>query len=467
MVTTIKITGDGVFIQSNGSSGAGGAGARGRHAANGVQGSTAIGDAALPNGARNGRHQNGSLDVVDSVAGGGGGTLTVTPSSTPEPLAGDTNNNHKGYRNFNHFHRRYQSDEGPGFIGETTELKNGGSAEGVGVGGPTMPVAGGGGESDDASGGDANRKRDKFTISFLNTHRSQNSVAGSGGSHGKSMLNHKFIVYNSKKPKTSTMLHQQYYRQNGGGGGGGSPLPSPPYQSHYQQYLYNRLRPSLSTSVLTSPSLINGTASASSSGGGGGVPTTAHHSSVLSRMEQTSQQREHEQQQLYQNGLFHQQHRALLGTPPAAVPGWAKSTSCLVTSSTSAITTAYRASPLLTLSASRNSQSRHSPQPIVASTNPGEVGSSPMSSISSASSSFSSSSNSLPSSSPPGSGPGSSSNSPPPPEEVPVAPPTKVVSPSSTFATTATTTTTDASPSPSTSTSPTSPSAPSTANLGQ
>ncbi|XP_050085566.1 uncharacterized protein LOC126571251 [Anopheles aquasalis] len=463
MVTTIKITGDGVFIQSNGSSGPGGtAGARGRLQAangNGVPGSTAIGDAALPNGARNGRHQNGgSHDVVDSGSGGaavgrrGSGTLAVTPRSTPEPMAGDTNNNHKGYRNFNHFHRRYQSDEGPGFIGETELHKNGGSAEGPGLEeSPTMVAAtSGSGESDDASGADSNRKRDKFTISFLNTHRSQNLPLA--GSHGKSMLNHKFIVYNSKKPKTSTMLHQQYYRENGGGGG--SPLPSPPYQSHYQQYLYNRLRPSLSTSVLTSPSLINGTAGAGSSssttGNGGGVPPGLHQPGVLSRIEQ----REREQQQLYQNGLFHQQHRALLGTPPAAVPGWAKSTSCLVTSSsnssTTAAITAYRASPLLTQlspQASQPSLSRNNPMGEV-------VGPSPMSSISSASSSFSSSSNSLPSSSPPGSGPGSSSNSPPPPEEVaPVASPTVVSPPPSTSATTA-----------SPATSPTT-SAPSTVNL--
>ncbi|EGK97350.1 AGAP003986-PB [Anopheles gambiae str. PEST] len=339
MVTTIKITGDGVFIQSNGGVGAGGAGGSARLQQQERQelltgentlGSTALGEANLPSA--EGTVRNGSLDLVDSGAGGN-----------------DTNNNHKGYRNFNH--RRYQSDEGPGFIG----MRNGKPperADGASPGSSEVVS----GESDDTLGEpDPSRKRDKFTISFLNTHRSSGGgLLPNGG--GKSMLNHKFIVYNSKKPKTSSVLHQQYYQQsiaaaaaNGELGSSGSGSPPLPYPSHYQQYLYNRLRPSLSTSVLSSPSLITAAA----------IPSCSPPD--RDRLEQQQQQ----QHQLYQNSLFHQQHRSLLGTPPAAVPGWAKSTSCLVSSSAAAASS-YRtvtASPLLLLPAQ---PARSAPQPYPA-----------------------------------------------------------------------------------------------------
>uniref|UniRef100_A0A182YIF4 Uncharacterized protein n=1 Tax=Anopheles stephensi TaxID=30069 RepID=A0A182YIF4_ANOST len=296
MVTTIKITGDGVFIQSNG--GVGGAGGPRLQQQQQQQqllttadtlGSTAIGEANLPPVDGTVHTSNGSLDTVDSVG------------------ISDTNNNHKGYRNFNH--RRYQSDEGPGFFG----VRNGKSERAANGGSSGSSIEMASGESDDTIGDpDSSRKRDKFTISFLNTHRSSGGGLQNGG-HAKSMLNHKFIVYNSKKPKTSSVLHQQYYQQSmaaaadlGNGSGGSSPLPMP-YQSHYQQYLYNRLRPSLSTSVLSSPSLISGTAAA------------IGNSSPLGRSAERDQIEQ--QHQLYQNSLFHQQHRALLGTPPAAVPG--------------------------------------------------------------------------------------------------------------------------------------------------
>uniref|UniRef100_A0A182VXN7 Uncharacterized protein n=1 Tax=Anopheles minimus TaxID=112268 RepID=A0A182VXN7_9DIPT len=247
MVTTIKITGDGVFIQSNGGVGGAGGGTRLQQQQQqqlltaDALGSTALGEANLPPSNGPVHNSNGSLDTVDSAGGN------------------DTNNNHKGYRNFNH--RRYQSDEGPGFIG----VRNG-KPERAGDGSSgSSEIASG--ESDDTIGDpDPTRKRDKFTISFLNTHRSSGGSLQNGG-HGKSMLNHKFIVYNSKKPKTSSVLHQQYYQQSIaaagdlGNGSGSPPLPMP-YQSHYQQYLYNRLRPSLSTSVLSSPSLISGTVAA-------------------------------------------------------------------------------------------------------------------------------------------------------------------------------------------------------------
>uniref|UniRef100_A0A182SDN9 Uncharacterized protein n=1 Tax=Anopheles maculatus TaxID=74869 RepID=A0A182SDN9_9DIPT len=297
MVTTIKITGDGVFIQSNGGVGAGGGGPRLQQQQNQLLttadtlGSTAIGEANLPPVDGTVHNSNGSLDTVDSAG------------------ISDTNNNHKGYRNFNH--RRYQSDEGPGFIG----VRNGkpDRAGGSGGGSSSSSIEMASGESDDTIGDpDPSRKRDKFTISFLNTHRSSGGGLQNGG-HGKSMLNHKFIVYNSKKPKTSSVLHQQYYQQSlaaagdlGNGSSSGSPPLPMPYQSHYQQYLYNRLRPSLSTSVLSSPSLISGTTAALGT------------SSLLGRSEERDQLEQ--QHQLYQNSLFHQQHRSLLGTPPAAVP---------------------------------------------------------------------------------------------------------------------------------------------------
>ncbi|XP_050068211.1 mucin-5AC [Anopheles maculipalpis] len=382
MVTTIKITGDGVFIQSNGGVGGGAGGPRLQQqqllATADTLGSTAIGEANLPPTNGTVHSSNGSLDTVDSAG------------------ISDTNNNHKGYRNFNH--RRYQSDEGPGFIG----VRNGKSerADGGGSSGSSIEMASG--ESDDTIGDpDPSRKRDKFTISFLNTHRSSGGGLQNGG-HGKSMLNHKFIVYNSKKPKTSSVLHQQYYQQSlaaagelGNGSSSGSPPLPMQYQSHYQQYLYNRLRPSLSTSVLSSPSLISGTTAALGA------------SSPLGRSVDRDRDRLEQQHQLYQNSLFHQQHRSLLGTPPAAVPGWAKSTSCLVTDSVVAATSSYRtvtASPLLLLPAQ---PTRSPPQPHATSPRPVPISSS-ISSLSSSPSSFSASS-------PPTSGASSSANTPPPP----------------------------------------------------
>uniref|UniRef100_A0A182LVB3 Uncharacterized protein n=1 Tax=Anopheles culicifacies TaxID=139723 RepID=A0A182LVB3_9DIPT len=394
MVTTIKITGDGVFIQSNGGVGGAGGGARlqqQQQLTADALGSTALGEANLPPADGPVHNRNGSLDTADN----GGGN--------------DTNNNHKGYRNFNH--RRYQSDEGPGFIG----TRNGkADRNGDGSAGSSEIASG---ESDDTIGDpDTTRKRDKFTISFLNTHRSSSLQ---NGGHGKSMLNHKFIVYNSKKPKTSSVLHQQYYQQSiaaaaGGdfGNGSGSPPLPMPYQSHYQQYLYNRLRPSLSTSVLSSPSLINGTA--------------AELATPLGRAaDQQDREQMEQQHQLYQNSLFHQQHRALLGTPPAAIPGWAKSTSCLVTDSV-ATTSSYRtvtASPLLLLPAQPAGSLPQTPRPVPTSSS--------LSSLSSSPSSFSAGS-------PPSSGANSSSNTPPPPASSEVTtPPNAAVLPSSTATTTA------------------------------
>ncbi|XP_052870441.1 putative uncharacterized protein DDB_G0277255 [Anopheles cruzii] len=427
MVTTIKITGDGVFIQSVNGAGpggggpAGGGGGRGRRLAgggNGVVGSAAIGEAALPvpdsdrNGHQRNGHNGGSLDVVD-------GTTTVGPPQSPSPSPllplNDTNNNQKGYRNFNH--RRYQSDEGPGFIKpDQAVLKNGGDRGSPAATGSSASDVGG--ESDGAIIGpaDPGRKRDKFTISFLNTHRSGQTTAGGGG---KGMLNHKFIVYNSKKPKTSSVLHQQYYQQQQHQQTAGGSV------SHYQQYLYNRLRPSLSTSVLTSPSLLTGTGPIQTNGRTDQHPQPPPYQLIPQR----------DPQQLYQNGLFHQQHRALLGTaPPAAIPGWTKSTSCLVTSSTS--NSSYRASPLLLLSPSDSSP-------------PSGLGPASSSISSPISSPFSSSSSS--SASPPvSSGPSSSSNSPPPT----VTPPPPA-------------TTTCAPTTPTTTTSSGAPPSSSTANLGQ
>nr|XP_040218850.2 DNA N6-methyl adenine demethylase [Anopheles coluzzii]XP_049461987.1 DNA N6-methyl adenine demethylase [Anopheles coluzzii] len=415
MVTTIKITGDGVFIQSNGGVGTGGAGGSARLQQQERQelltgentlGSTALGEANLPSA--EGTVRNGSLDLVDSGTGGN-----------------DTNNNHKGYRNFNH--RRYQSDEGPGFIG----MRNGKPperADGASPGSSEVVS----GESDDTLGEpDPSRKRDKFTISFLNTHRSSGGgLLPNGG--GKSMLNHKFIVYNSKKPKTSSVLHQQYYQQsiaaasaNGELGSSGSGSPPLPYPSHYQQYLYNRLRPSLSTSVLSSPSLITAAA----------IPSCSPPD--RDRLEQQ------QQHQLYQNSLFHQQHRSLLGTPPAAVPGWAKSTSCLVSSSAAAASS-YRtvtASPLLLLPA-QPARSAPQPYPSAGGTAPRPVP------ASSSNSSLSSSPSSFSAGSPPSSGANSSSNTPPPP----VVP--SEVTATSANAVTASSTTTCSSPTTPTTTSP-------------
>uniref|UniRef100_A0A182N6G5 Uncharacterized protein n=1 Tax=Anopheles dirus TaxID=7168 RepID=A0A182N6G5_9DIPT len=450
MVTTIKITGDGVFIQSNGGVGGGVGGSRHQHQQHQLTAAALGEEATLPTPG------GGSLvDTVDSSAGGAG--------------VNDTNNNHKGYRNFNH--RRYQSDEGPGLTG----AKNGVAASGS----SSEMIASG--ESDDTIGGDvvdASRKRDKFTISFLNTHRNSGGLPNGGG-HGKSMLNHKFIVYNSKKPKTSSVLHQQYYQQSvaadGGSGSGSPPLPLP-YQSHYQQYLYNRLRPSLSTSVLSSPSLMNGTAG---TGAGiatpslGGRPADLQRDRDLLLQEQEQQQQQQKQQHLYQNGLFHQQHRALLGTPPAAVPGWAKSTSCLVSASNSTTTAStysrtVTASPLL-LFPSQPASSNTTPRPVPSPT-----------STSSLSSPFSSSPSSSAAGSPPASGANSSSNSPPPPPvstDAPSSPSTPCSTappqPSGSSATPTSSSPASKSPSPTVTAAPSTPTSspppppPSSSNLGQ
>uniref|UniRef100_A0A1Y9HF07 Tyrosine-protein kinase n=2 Tax=Anopheles funestus TaxID=62324 RepID=A0A1Y9HF07_ANOFN len=412
MVTTIKITGDGVFIQSNGGVGGGGGGVGGPRLQQQQQqqlltgdtlGSTAIGEPDLPPSDGPVHSSNGSLDTVDNAG------------------SNDTNNNHKAYRNFNH--RRYQSDEGPGFIG----VRNG-KSDRAGGGSPSGSSELASGESDDTIGDpDPTRKRDKFTISFLNTHRSSGGGLQNGG-HGKSMLNHKFIVYNSKKPKTSSVLHQQYYQQSIaaagdlGNGSGSPPLPMP-YQSHYQQYLYNRLRPSLSTSVLSSPSLISGTAAAL-----GTTPLPLGRADQNELLHGGRDQME-QQHQLYQNSLFHQQHRALLGTPPAAIPGWAKSTSCLVTDSVAA-TSSYRtvtASPLLLLPAQPVGSL---PKPQAPATSPRPVPtSSSVSSLSSSPSSFSAGS-------PPSSGASSSANTPPPPvSSEAITPSNAGVTPSSTATT--------------------------------
>ncbi|XP_053690959.1 tyrosine-protein kinase Fer [Sabethes cyaneus] len=87
---------------------------------------------------------------------------------------------------------------------------------------------------------------DQFTISFLNTR----------GQNGKSLLNQKFIVYNSKKPKASTIL------QNG------------LHPSQYRQFLNGRLKPAFSTSVLSSPSLIAGTGTTGAGTSGGRLSAT-------------------------------------------------------------------------------------------------------------------------------------------------------------------------------------------------
>ncbi|KFB45407.1 hypothetical protein ZHAS_00013337 [Anopheles sinensis] len=453
MVTTIKITGDGVFIQSNSfNGGIGGPGGGGRlqqqqqqqQLTEAALGSPALGEPALPGSARNG---NGSLDTVDSAG--------VSAAS----LLSDTNNNHKGYRNFNH--RRYQSDEGPGFIG--VGLKNGLPEEGSSDC-TEVPV---GAEADDTIGPDSGRKRDKFTISFLNTHRSP----GGSPHGGKSLLNHKFIVYNSKKPKTSSVLHQQFYQQQAdtGSSRGGSPPSPSPYQSHYQQYLYNRLRPSLSTSVLSSPSLLGGTV------GAGPNLSRADQQHLLQQQQQHQQvQRDRDQQHLYQNSLFHQQHRALLGTPPAAVPGWAKSTSCLVTSSSagsSAYNRSITGSPLLLLTQSSRSTP---PQPTSIGTNSAPGIGPNSSSISSLSSPSTSSGSSAGGSSTPASGASSSSNSPPPPEDrasptSPTPPTNGAAVPTSSSSTSPARQVSPLTPAaPSTPTqSPPSPTSPAPANLGQ
>lgn len=145
---------------------------------------------------------------------------------------------------------------------------------------------------------------DQFTISFLNTRTG-------GHQNGKSFLNQKFIVYNSKKPKPSTILYQN----------GGYHHPS-----QYRQFLNGRLKPAFSTSVLSSPSLISAAVPAAGSGTASGRPAAA--------------------------------------TPPPNLLLFAKSTSWTTTAASPA-----PSSPVSSLSPSSSGRASDSPTPPVSSSN--------------------------------------------------------------------------------------------------
>lgn len=221
MVTTIKITCDGVFIQSNS-----------YLAAANRQRSSPASSSSSPGvgpGSDQGSSSGGEADQEDQMSGfnGGGG-----PTKGDDQRDGNNNRDYGDPRSANNSfqkiaRRRYQSEEVLSRYQKISEGSDGSSSSDMvdTVGRPIYYNSGA--ESDD-----------QFTISFLNTPRGQS---------GKSLLNQKFIVYNSKKPKPSIVLQQS---------GGYHP-------SQYRQFLNGRLKPAFSTSVLTSPSLINAAASGS------------------------------------------------------------------------------------------------------------------------------------------------------------------------------------------------------------
>ncbi|KAL1373814.1 hypothetical protein pipiens_018433 [Culex pipiens pipiens] len=210
MVTTIKITCDGVFIQSN------------SYLANRQRSSAASSPASSSSspgvgpGSDQGSSSGGEADQEDQMSGfngGGGPTKGDQRDGNNNRDYGDPRSTNNSFQKI--ARRRYQSEEVLSRYQKISEGSDGSSSSDM--------VA----ESDD-----------QFTISFLNTPRGQS---------GKSLLNQKFIVYNSKKPKPSIVLQQS---------GGYHP-------SQYRQFLNGRLKPAFSTSVLTSPSLINAAASGS------------------------------------------------------------------------------------------------------------------------------------------------------------------------------------------------------------
>lgn len=252
MVTTIKITCDGVFIQSNSYLANGGVGGHihsrqqstssepGGHSSSGSNssslsrgrgfggpGSDHGSTSSSGGGGSGGEHEdhqmnrgfiNGGKDRVDRDGNNNRGL-------DPRAVLSDSNNNFQKIAR-----RRYQSEEVLSRL-----QKFSGSSDGS--------------DTVDATGSvyynSSAESDDQFTISFLNT-RAQN---------GKSLLNQKFIVYNSKKPKPSSILTQSGYH----------------HPSQYRQFLNGRLKPAFSTSVLTSPSLI----AASAPGGSPDRPATA------------------------------------------------------------------------------------------------------------------------------------------------------------------------------------------------
>lgn len=247
MVTTIKITCDGVFIQSN-SYLANGGGLHHQHSRQQSSSSEPGGHSSGSNSSslsRGGFGGPGSDNGSTTSSSGGGGEHEDHQMNRgfthvgkvvdrdgnnnrgldPRAVLSDSNNNFQKIAR-----RRYQSEE----VLTRLQKFSGGSD-----GSDTVDAAGGpiyynsGTESDD-----------QFTISFLNTR---------GHNNGKSLLNQKFIVYNSKKPKPSSLLVQNGY-----------------HPSQYRQFLNGRLKPAYSTSVLTSPTLIAASASGSS-----GRPATA------------------------------------------------------------------------------------------------------------------------------------------------------------------------------------------------
>ncbi|XP_058824972.1 uncharacterized protein LOC131685336 isoform X2 [Topomyia yanbarensis] len=237
MVTTIKITCDGVFIQSN---------------------------SYLTNGNHHHHHHHhtrqqsapvpvqGSQHLLrvggpDSDQGSAGSSSDKEdPQMSRFNFTGigtdrDGNNNRDfdppkvypgvGSNNFQKIRRRYQSEEVLPRYQKINENSDG--SDTVDAAGPNYYTSSGA------------KSDDQFTISFLNTR----------GQNGKSLLNQKFIVYNSKKPKASPIL------QNG-----------VIHPSQYRQFLNGRLKPAFSTSVLTSPSLI---ATVDGTGSSTGRPSTA------------------------------------------------------------------------------------------------------------------------------------------------------------------------------------------------
>lgn len=227
MVTTIKITCDGVFIQSNSYLAAANRSQR-SSAASSPASTTA--SSSLPGvgpGSDQGSSSGGEADQEDQMSGfNGSGVPTKGDQRDGNNNRdfGDPRSTHNSFQKI--ARRRYQSEEVLSRYQKISEGSDGSSSSDMvdTVGRPIYYNSGA--ESDD-----------QFTISFLNTPRGQS---------GKSLLNQKFIVYNSKKPKPSIVLQQSGY-----------------HPSQYRQFLNGRLKPAFSTSVLTSPSLINAAASGS------------------------------------------------------------------------------------------------------------------------------------------------------------------------------------------------------------
>ncbi|XP_062534837.1 uncharacterized protein LOC134204017 [Armigeres subalbatus] len=232
MVTTIKITGDGVFIQSNSYLANGGGGGIGAHLHSRQQSAS-----SEPGGNSSGSNSSslsrggefgGPGSDHGSSSSGGHEDHQMSRSFTnivKDRVDRDRNNNNSldprvafsdSNNNFPKIsRRRYQSEEVLPRL-----QKFSGSSDGS----DTVDAAGSTYYNSSAE------SDDQFTISFLNTR----------GHNGKSLLNQKFIVYNSKKPRQSSILTQNGYHHPG----------------QYRQYLNGRLKPAYSTSVLTSPSLI-------------------------------------------------------------------------------------------------------------------------------------------------------------------------------------------------------------------